>query len=47
MANIFRYIDTPASKPATRSKADKPQGCPQCNYSNNYYGDQVCTTAPR
>ncbi len=50
MANLMRYIDVnPQSKPAVREakRATKQAACPQCNYSNNYYGDQVCSTASR
>ncbi len=50
MANLMRYIDAnPQNKPTVRKpkQASQQTACPQCNYSNNYYGDQVCSTASR
>ncbi|MBV0933334.1 hypothetical protein [Marinobacterium weihaiense] len=40
MTHVARYIvdSAAASRPVQTAAAD----CPQCNYSNNYYGDQVC-----
>ena len=48
MTAIARYIaaasfaktGTEAASASTETRA--AQACPQCNYSNNYYGDQVC-----
>lgn len=50
MANIFRFISVVAQSqavPATATQVNaRPDGIQcsggQCNYSNNYYGDQVC-----
>ncbi len=46
MAHIARYIveaSASAARPETaQAAAAKGQACQHCNYSNNYYGDQVC-----
>ena len=39
MATIIKQI---IGKAATQSTSAKPV---ECNYSNNYYGDQVCRPA--
>jgi hypothetical protein len=55
MANIFRFISVVAqshSVPAVGAQISaSPVGIQcrggQCNYSNNYYGDQVCQPEKR
>lgn len=51
MANIFRYSSVVAQPKrtvaSTAATAKSSQPCTECNYSNNYYGDQVCVVAPR
>ena len=51
MAHIARYIvesSAPAARPAAiDAQADKGQACQHCNYSNNYYGDQICLPRAR
>ena len=39
MAKIIKQI---IGKPTTKGTSGKPV---ECNYSNNYYGDQVCRPA--
>lgn len=43
MAHIARYIVEASARPAAaKATAAKGEACQHCNYSNNYYGDQVC-----
>lgn len=48
MTDIARYIEASFAKTGTAAEAKGvASGCPQCNYSNNYYGDQVCLRQPK
>lgn len=50
MTQVVRYLveNTTLSKRATGSKAAvREPVCLHCNYSNNYYGDQVCVPRAR
>ncbi len=46
MTDVARYIVSSfeySSRPAAVAAVPvTEQACPDCNYSNNYYGDQVC-----
>ncbi|SEG87386.1 hypothetical protein [Marinobacterium lutimaris] len=49
MGHIVRYVLD--SRPAAVRRADtKPAvevtQCSQCNYGDNYYGDQICLSRP-
>ena len=52
MSNLFRYVAA-ASTGVSTSQTDKPaavqstttrRATSACNYDNNYYGDQVCSS---
>ena len=48
MTDIARYIEASFAKTGAASEAkEDASACPQCNYSNNYYGDQVCLIQPK
>jgi len=50
MANIFRYasvVAQPASAVPSEASSKNSKPCTRCNYSNNYYGDQVCVAESR
>ncbi|GAA0793233.1 hypothetical protein SAMN04487964_11088 [Marinobacterium sediminicola] len=51
MAHIARYIvesSASAARPASvQTTASREQSCQHCNYTNNYYGDQVCMPRTR
>jgi len=50
MIDIARYIEASFAKTGTAAAAKvkgRANSCCQCNYSNNYYGDQVCLKQPK
>ncbi|MBA4503704.1 hypothetical protein [Marinobacterium marinum] len=51
MAHIARYIIESSSQSVRSADAQvartDEQACLHCNYSNNYYGDQVCVPRAR
>lgn len=55
MSQVFRYVSavsvasTVAAEPrrVQPTQNSRKESCPACNYSDNYYGDQVCLTATR
>ncbi|WP_432697558.1 hypothetical protein ACQUQP_04190 [Marinobacterium sp. YM272] len=46
MDHIFRYVSVVSARETTASAAPAEVQCSGCNYSDNYYGDQVCLAKP-
>ena len=46
MSHIYRHLsavsDVRTAQPAKEVRNAQNAGCTHCNYSNNYYGDQIC-----